>query len=980
MALIALAFVAASFPFTRGDLTTGRTFLSIPGYWLDTADFLETAPLRGRALIVPGSSFGTYLWGQSHDEPLQVEARTPWAVRDAVPLSSAGNIRGLDEVEALFSDGRGEPGLAVYLARMGVSYLVVRNDLDYRAAASPRPSLVHQALRQSGHLTRVAAFGPLLSGFVTENRLVDGGVDGTFPAVEVYRVEPTAPDPRVVLRDLDSADLLEGETESLLGLSSLPGAQARTTVREADTVPEATVSHRVVTDSGRRVEVDFGRVHDNRSSTLFPDQPWSLSRRVHDYVVAPAQPGPTASLPVGEAVSASSSAGDASSPRLDPARGPWNAVDGDPATSWAPGSASSAASWWQVQVAKPLSLDGTVVRLGTSPDRTGLATVVRVTTDRGSRDLQARLDGGPVVVPADLGPTSRLRLTFGSPLSVTGAVPTIAEVVWPGVSVSRTLTSARPSPTASTVSGTSLSLAARHGARGACVVGLPTVCVPSLQRAGEEQSGIDRTVDTPGLVGSPVLTVTPRPSSALNALLGPAEGAASATASSTWLPNAPVRPQAAIDGDPATGWVASPADPRPTLSVVLARRTTVSWLRFQETSGAASSRPISVVVGVGERQYRAVVDDSGYVSFPATSTTDVSVQVLASESVLNFDSRTGEQSVLPVGISELILGEADEQRVRRSPDSAVDAPCGSGPTIVVDGSTRVRTRVSSTYGNLVDGDPMRAVVCGGSDQVRLAAGSRRIVVRPSAAFDAAGLTWTSPRPSISVVPPTISSWSAARRFVELAPSPRARTLELAENFNAGWTATIDGQVLQPLRVDGWRQAWVVPPATSGTAELVFAPDTSYRRALAVGGAAALVLLALVLTPARRHPTAARRARRPVRIVLRVTIAAGTGLLALGLAGGLSAALATVLLAGSDARRRWWVAAAGVLAATTSAVLAPWPAGTTWPSSVQTLTAVVISAASGLVVGCLFAPRGPIGRARVRTGEPSAEPVVPPAGT
>ena len=64
-----------------------------------------------------------------------------------------------------------------------------------------------------------------------------------------------------------------------------------------------------------------------------------------------------------------------------------------------------------------------------------------------------------------------------------------------------------------------------------------------------------------------------------------------------------------------------------------------------------------------------------------------------------------------------------------------------------------------------------------------------------------------------------------------------------EIFNTGWTATLDGQELSPLEVDGWRQAFVVPAGAGGQIQLSFAPERTYQVATIV---ALLVLLGLFL--------------------------------------------------------------------------------------------------------------------------------------
>ena len=81
----------------------------------------------------------------------------------------------------------------------------------------------------------------------------------------------------------------------------------------------------------------------------------------------------------------------------------------------------------------------------------------------------------------------------------------------------------------------------------------------------------------------------------------------------------------------------------------------------------------------------------------------------------------------------------------------------------------------------------------------------------------------------------------ARRVVEVGPGNSA-VLRVAQNFNAGWRAELDGKRLAALRVDGWQQGFVVPGGAGGTVHLVFEPDSSYRTALLVGGVVALLLV------------------------------------------------------------------------------------------------------------------------------------------
>src|SRR5690606_39967300 len=61
----------------------------IPGYWEDAVAWLDSHS-EGTALLVPSSSFATYLWGTLTDEPIQPLATSAWAVdRKSTRLNSS---------------------------------------------------------------------------------------------------------------------------------------------------------------------------------------------------------------------------------------------------------------------------------------------------------------------------------------------------------------------------------------------------------------------------------------------------------------------------------------------------------------------------------------------------------------------------------------------------------------------------------------------------------------------------------------------------------------------------------------------------------------------------------------------------------------------------------------------------------------------------------------------------------------------------
>src|SRR3954470_18720736 len=216
--VVLVALAAATSLAWIGRLTPPGAFDAIPQYWHDTADWLdEHNSDGGRVLLAPGAPFATQVWGTSHDEPLQVLGSSPWGVRDSIPLTPPETIRAIDSVQRLFAAGRPSAGLADTLARQGILYVVVRNDLDPETSRSARPLLVHRAIEGSPGLSKVAQFGEpvgpgTLTGFIT-----DSGLRPRFPAVEIYKVDGS-PGMHPYLVEADAMARVDGGPEALLRL------------------------------------------------------------------------------------------------------------------------------------------------------------------------------------------------------------------------------------------------------------------------------------------------------------------------------------------------------------------------------------------------------------------------------------------------------------------------------------------------------------------------------------------------------------------------------------------------------------------------------------------------------------------------------------------------------------------------------------------------------------------------------------------
>ena len=364
-------------PFLANRVAPPGSFTQIPGYWTDAADWLHEHA-SGRTLVLPGAPHSTSYWGVTSDEPMQVVARGDWAVRDAVPLSSAGNIRLLDSIEQQLASGTGGAGLAQLLADAGISDVLVRHDIVWARTGSTRPTVVDAALQSAPGLRRAKTFGPLL-GFGTGGQVtIDQGLDLEQPALVVYAVTP----PAVLATrwDVSRIPRVAGGPEDLLRLRTSGLLPAGPTVLQADAPPALQGSADLVTDGYRRREMAFGRIGDDSSSqTLAADDPYVAPRPIHDYWPVPPDGSQTVVRYTGISGVTASSSGASGLAAVQRSRGhaPWSALDGDQQTSWWTGGFGHAVGQWiEVRLPHPVTAAGLRLRLAA-----GSARVLQVRVD-----------------------------------------------------------------------------------------------------------------------------------------------------------------------------------------------------------------------------------------------------------------------------------------------------------------------------------------------------------------------------------------------------------------------------------------------------------------------------------------------------------------------------------------------------------------------------------------------------------------------
>ena len=218
----ALAVLALSAgPLPTGQVYPEGSFTALPAYWQHAVAWLNARGGTSTTLVVPGTNFADFTWGNSLDQPIQVLATVPWANRSIMPVGSVGSTQFLDAIDQVLTGVSRCPGWLITLAGAGVRYVLVENDLTPADTQSPPPVVLRQVLAQEPGLARVAHFGPLVSRIDTgvgyETLYDPSGITRSIHALEVYRVVPaTGHDARVTTYPLSSGVVLSGGPQGVL--------------------------------------------------------------------------------------------------------------------------------------------------------------------------------------------------------------------------------------------------------------------------------------------------------------------------------------------------------------------------------------------------------------------------------------------------------------------------------------------------------------------------------------------------------------------------------------------------------------------------------------------------------------------------------------------------------------------------------------------------------------------------------------------
>ncbi|MCA2361103.1 DUF3367 domain-containing protein [Mycobacterium avium] len=911
-----------------GRLTPPGTFTAIPPYWQQTADWLTQhntgSPTPGRVLVAPGAPFATQVWGTSHDEPLQVLGASPWGVRDSIPLTPPQTIRALDSVQRLFAAGRPSLGLADTLARQGISYVVVRNDLDPDTSRSARPILVHRAVDGSPGLHKVAQFGAPVGPGTVAGFVADSGLRPRYPAVEVYRVDAGGDAGTPYFVDTDRMARIDGGPEVLLRLDERRrllgqpplGPALLTADARAAGLPLPAGAGVTVTDTPVARETDYGRVDQHSSAIRAPGDARHTYNRVPDYPVPGADP--VLGAWTGGRITVSSSASDSTAmPDVAPATSPAAAIDGDPATAWVSNSLQSAVGqWMQIDFDHPV----TNAALTLTPSATAVGAQVRrilIETATGSTTLRFDQPGKPLAAALPYGETPWLRITAagtddGSPGVQFGITDlTVTQYDASGfahpVDLRHTVRVPGPPPGSPI---TRWELGPELPGRPGCARAPDSVrCAPSMELAPEEPVTFSRTLTVPAPTSvTPTVWVRPRQGPKLADLITEPNTTVAQGDSDTVdvLGSA----YAATDDDPATAWTAPQRVVQhktpPTLTLTLPRPTQVAGVRLVPSRAALPAHPTMVAVNLGDGPQVTAVKPGQAQTIPLKPrvTDTVTISLLDWEDVIDRNA-LGFDQLKPPGLAEVAALGADGNPIApadagRNRAREVSVGCERGPVIAVAGRF-VHTAIHTTVGALLDDQPVAAVPCE-RDPIALPAGQQELLISPGAQFVVDGAELSTPAAAEAAQPVRVASWRGwgpDHREVAAGPSNTSRILVIPESINPGWVArTGTGARLTPIAVNGWQQGWLVPAGDPGVITLSFASNSLYRAGLAVGLALLPVLALLACWRTRKRGTQDPPARpwRPgvwaavPALAAGAVIAGAAGVAVLGAALGLRYAL------------------------------------------------------------------------------------------
>jgi arabinofuranan 3-O-arabinosyltransferase len=920
---VAAAALLALPPLWLGDFVPAnlRRPEQVPDYWRDAAGHLDEAGSSTRVLVVPGSDFASYRWGNTVDPILPGLMDRPSVQRELIPYGSAASANLLNAFDLGLQERTADPAALAPIARlMRAGDVLVQSDLQYERYNTPRPRNFWEWVTSAPGMGEPVGFGPGAPNITgTDVQLDDELMFQTNPALpdppEVAVVPVTDPVPIVSTHATANPLVVAGDGAGLVDGAAAGLLDGRELIRYSATLSDDEVADALddgaallVTDSNRRRGERWTTVRHTRGFTEEAD-------------TEPLEPDPTDNrLPLFpdtgtevQSVAVERSGIDAEATTygnpitFTAEERAALAVDGDLETAWRTGAFSDArGERIEVTLDEPITADKVNLTQVTNGSRNRFITRARLRFDGGdpldvdlevqSRDAPGQLvtfpertfsqlsieilDDSVGWVPRYAGQSSVgfAEIAIGDdPPLLDQAVRLPTDLLDAAGEdalahpLAISLTRQRQDPVDTTRVDEELQMAREFG--------LPTDRSFSL----DGQARLYRRF----------------PSRVLDATLGrPHDGSVTWVRASSVLTGSTQIASSAFDGDPATAWTTLRSSPaRQWVEVNLPEPVTVSSVPLTIVADGRHSVPTQVEVWVdgvasdpiglpeiadGAQQNATTTVDVPLAQ-PVTGST-FRIRFTAVRPIMTTDWVSDRQVEQPAAIAEIGLPGPTVPALPATYDSG----CRSD-LVAVDGAA-VPVRVSGPMAHALAGRPLALTACDavpvalaeGDHELETAAGKAsgldvdRLVLRSAAGGAASTSDATLVREAAGGDPatgPTVTvtddDHDRARVEVEGATPDEPFWLVLGQSMNPGWEATVDGASLGPPQlVDGFANGWLVTPEdASFTVDLRFTPQRRVDIAIVISVIAALACLLLAVRRPRTVVNAPAAMAEPYSSVL-----------------------------------------------------------------------------------------------------------------